>query len=77
MFVIRRSDGQWVEITHRSGDVLRLRVYGLSNPHPGRVQLAFEDAARNFRIERPERTAAAPAGVTREIATREPECERR
>lgn len=53
MLVIRRSEGQWVEVTHRSGDVLRFRVYDLA---PGRVQLAFEDPERHFAIERPERT---------------------
>ncbi len=63
MLVLRRTDGQWVEITHRSGDTLRLRVYDLSHEGPGRAHLAFDDPARNFEIQRPERAAkpAAPA----------------
>ncbi len=56
MLVIRRNDGQWVEVTHSSGDVLRFRVYGVSQgPGIGRVQLAFDDPERNFEIQRPER----------------------
>jgi hypothetical protein len=60
MLVIRRTEGQWVEVTHRSGDVLRFRVYDLNGPAPGRVHLAFEDPDRHFAIQRPERAARAP-----------------
>ena len=55
MLVLRRSEGQWVEVTHRSGDRLRFRVYDLCSEVPGRVHLAFDDSARNFEIQRPER----------------------
>jgi hypothetical protein len=59
MLVLRRSDGQWVEVTHRSGDVLRFRVYDLCREGAGRIHLAFEDSERNFNIQRPERSLAA------------------
>jgi hypothetical protein len=55
MLVLRRTDGQWVEVTHRSGDVLRIRVYGVCSRAPGTAHLAFDDPPRNFAIERPER----------------------
>lgn len=53
MLVLRRRDGEWTEIVHRSGDVLRIRNLG-----PGKTDLAFDDPDRNFRVERPERTKA-------------------
>ena len=63
MLVLRRKDGQWVEVTHKSGDVLRVRVYGLNGEPGGRVNLAFDDEERNFSIQRPERAAeSAPRG---------------
>lgn len=55
MLVLRRTEGQWVEVTHKSGDTLKFRVYDLCGETPGRVHLAFEDAERNFEIQRPER----------------------
>lgn len=64
MLVLRRREGQWVEITHSSGDVIRVRVYGIDGV-AGRVNLAFDDDDRNFVIERPERVvreAVEPAG---------------
>ncbi|MBX6311940.1 MAG: hypothetical protein IRY99_03320 [Isosphaeraceae bacterium] len=60
MLVLRRKDGQWVEITHRSGDVLRFRVYNLHS-QPGQAHLAFDDEAHHFTIQRPERPHARPA----------------
>lgn len=57
MLVLRRTEGQWVEVTHKSGDKLRFRVYDLCGVLPGRVHLAFDDSARNFEIQRPERLA--------------------
>ena len=60
MLVLRRKDGQWIEVTHRSGDVLRIRVYDVGRDGPGRVQLGFEDADRNFDIQRPERALKGP-----------------
>lgn len=59
MLVLRRKEGQWIEVTHRSGDVLRFRVYDIQPPGtrggPAGAHLAFDDDARNFDIQRPER----------------------
>jgi hypothetical protein len=55
MLVLKRKEGQWVHVTHKSGDVLRLRIYDIEPGVPGRVNVAFDDDARNFAIERPER----------------------
>lgn len=56
MLVLRRKEGQWIEVTHKSGDVLRVRVYNLCVDAPGRINLAFDDAEHNFDIQRPERS---------------------
>lgn len=61
MLVLKRREGQWVEVTHRSGDVLRIRVYAIEPGQPGYLNLAFEDDARHFAIERPERHRVIPA----------------
>ena len=55
MLVLKRKEGQWVHITHKSGDVLRVRVYDIESGFPSRVNVAFDDDARNFEIQRPER----------------------
>jgi hypothetical protein len=55
MLILKRKEGQWVEITHKSGDVLRVKVYDISGRAPARANLAFDDSARNFQIQRPER----------------------
>ena len=55
MLVLKRKEGQWVEVTHRSGDLLRIRVCQIEQGQPGHLNLAFDDDARNFEIERPER----------------------
>ena len=55
MLVLKRKEGQWVEVTHRSGDVLRIRVCKIEGGVPGHLNLAFDDAPRHFEIERPER----------------------
>ena len=60
MLVLKRKEGQWIEVTHRSGDVLRFRVYDIARNDPGRVNLAFDDEARNFNIQRPERFLKGP-----------------
>jgi hypothetical protein len=59
MLVLRRAEGQWVEVEHRSGDVLRFRVYDVKSSNS--VQLAFDDPARNFSIMRPEKKAKEAA----------------
>ena len=57
MLVLKRKEGQWIYITHASGDVLKFRVYNLCSEFPGRVDIAFDDDDRNFEIQRPEREA--------------------
>lgn len=45
--------GQWIEITHKSGDVMRIRVADFPDRPEGiAVKLAFEDAPRNFEVGR-------------------------
>ena len=63
MLVLKRKEGQWVEVTHRSGDVLRIRVCKLEAGTPGQLNLAFDDDARHFEIERPERRHQHPGPV--------------
>ena len=60
MLVLKRKEGSWVEIRHRSGDLLRIRVYGIDGGFPGHANLAFQDDARNFEINRPERVVRPP-----------------
>jgi hypothetical protein len=55
MLVLKRKEGQWVNILHKSGDMIRFRVYQICGGEPGRASLAFDDEARNFEIQRPER----------------------
>lgn len=52
MLVLRRTEGQWIEVMHRSGARLRFRTYAIRD---GRVLLAFDDPERNFAIQRSER----------------------
>lgn len=58
MLVLRRKEGQWVEITHKAtGQVLRIgvaRVRGY-NQATGTLDLLCDDAAHNFDIQRAER----------------------
>jgi hypothetical protein len=65
MLVLKRKEGQWIEVTHAaSGDTLRIRVYDICGDFPGRANLAFDDPTRLFEIQRPERVrraAEAPA----------------
>ena len=69
MLVLKRKEGQWVEVTHRSGDVLRIRVCKLEAGTPGHLNLAFDDDARHFEIERPERRHQHPSSVVDKTAT--------
>lgn len=58
MLVLKRREGQWVEIRHEaSGDVLHIRAYDIDGD---RLNLAFDDAPRNFIIQRPERIVRPP-----------------
>ncbi|MFO0949858.1 MAG: hypothetical protein U0835_01640 [Isosphaeraceae bacterium] len=65
MLILRRKEGQWLEIRHRSGDVIRVRVCNIRARFPGQLDLALDDPAHNFEIHRPERAprpeAPAPA----------------
>ena len=73
MLVLRRKEGQWIEITHRSGDVVRFRVYDIGavgGDAPGRVNLAFDDPDRNFTINRAERELREPSLVPSQRETR-------
>ena len=67
MLILRRKEGQWVEITHKSGDVIRVRVYNIRARYPGQLDLAFDDDARNFAIQRPERTGRVDEMAVQEI----------
>lgn len=69
MLVLKRKEGQWVDVTHRSGDVLRIRVCRIEPGMPGQLNLAFDDDARHFEIERPERKRR-PAGDEGDAAPR-------
>ena len=55
MLVLKRKEGQWIDITHRSGDTLRIRVYNIRSGYPAQLDLAFDDDARHFEIQRPGR----------------------
>ena len=63
MLVLRRKEGQWVEITHKSGDTIRVRVYNIRTRFPGQLDLAFDDDAHNFLIQRPS-AASRPRTTT-------------
>jgi hypothetical protein len=58
MMIIRRTEGQWIEITHWTGDVVRVRVCEITPGSPGHLNLAFDDDDRNFEIVKPERRKA-------------------
>ncbi len=78
MLVLKRREGQWIEIVHRSGDRLRVRVYNIRSRFPGRLDLAFDDAAGCFAVLRPESSPAPgprgdqPPGTERRARTRCP-----
>lgn len=74
MLILRRKEGQWIEITHRSGETIRIRVYNIRARYPGQLDLAFDDSARNFAIQRPERGSYSPAPLPIP-AVSEPTCE--
>ena len=65
MLILRRKEGQWVEITHRSGDTIRVRVGNVRARNSGQIDLAFDDEARHFTVQRPERGGRSepPPGV--------------
>ncbi len=65
MLVLKRKEGQWTEVVHRSGDVLRIRTeHCRAEPGaPARVNLVFDDSPRNFEIRRPERRVTTPVST--------------
>ena len=62
MLVLRRKEGQWVEITHRTGDRIRVRVYNIRGRFSGQLDMAFADPDHQFVIERCERSRRARSG---------------
>ena len=68
MLVLKRREGQWVDIIHKDGDVIRIRVYRIREGNPGDLDLAFDDDARNFEIRRPERKPALSVAVEGSMA---------
>lgn len=57
--VLKRRKEQWVEIVHRSGDMIRIQVSRLfldDDPHGDApsASLRFVDEPRNFEIYRPD-----------------------
>lgn len=59
MLVLRRKEGQWVTVTHKSGDVMNIRVSTVRFGDPRGCDLVFDDAERNFDVQRPERAVPA------------------
>lgn len=64
MLVLRRKEGQWLAITHRSGETIRVRVCNVRPRYPGQLDLVFDDPHQNFAIEREERATPPPATGT-------------
>jgi hypothetical protein len=55
VLIMKRRRDQWIHITHKSGDVIKIRIHKLHGPAsaktaPATVRLAFLDEARNFEI---------------------------
>lgn len=64
MLVLKRNEGQWLEVTARNGDVLRIRCCKIEMEPRPHLDLVFDDDARNFEIQRPERLRRAEAEAT-------------
>jgi hypothetical protein len=61
MLVLYRKEGQWTEIIHKSGDVIRFKIGEPSeNDRNGRRRVIFDDQERNFDVARPERVKGKP-----------------
>jgi hypothetical protein len=54
MLILKRLDGEWIRIEHKSGDVIMIRTYNVfpSGGHRGSVQVGLHDPDRNFEISR-------------------------
>lgn len=55
MLILRRKEGQWIEITHRSGDKIRIRVCNIRARYPGQLDMVLDDPDHHFVIQRAER----------------------
>jgi hypothetical protein len=55
MLLLRRDIGQWVQVTDQEGRILRIQVRRPPAGRRGDIELAFDDDARHFEIDRPER----------------------
>jgi Global regulator protein family len=64
MLVLRRKEGQWIEITHPSGDRVRIRVYNIRSGFPGHLDLAFDDAEHHYTIRRGEHAVPCDHGLS-------------
>jgi sRNA-binding carbon storage regulator CsrA len=60
MLILKRKEGQWVEIAHRSGDIMRVKIYDIKEGAPPTARMAFEDGDRNFDVCRSERLVTQP-----------------
>lgn len=58
--VLKRKEGMLTDFQHKSGDKMRIRVYGIGN---GEVTISIEDPNKNFKVERPERVDKRKARV--------------
>jgi RNA polymerase sigma factor (sigma-70 family) len=76
VLVLKRKEGQWLEITHRSGDRMRIRVGRIEAGHPGSLNLVFDGDPGDFAIERDERRKR-PASPRSEITDRHYEIARK
>lgn len=52
MLIMRVKEGQWIEIKHKSGDVIRVRLCNIRPRYRGRLDTVFDDDAHNFSIVR-------------------------
>lgn len=64
MLIIRRKNGQWINVVHvGSGEEIRIYVKNIS-PYSRSINLGFHDVERNFSIVRSE--VMFPGGQTRD-----------
>jgi hypothetical protein len=65
MLILKRKEGQWINILHKSGDLIRFRVYQICGGELAHAYFAFDDVARNFDVQRSERIARRLARAQR------------
>lgn len=54
MLVLMRKEKQWIRITDKQGNVLRIQVKGIEPHAISTMKMVFEDKERNFEIHREE-----------------------